>query len=168
MRALAEGAPACVTVTVVRGLVLARSAFEHSANYESVVALGRFRLIEDADAKLAALEAVIDRLVPGRWREVRPPNAKELRATLVLSMPLDEASAKVRSGPPDDDGSPDADLDVWAGVVPIETSFGAPLASPGLRPEIALAASVAGLQPAGPTELSGCGPSPAPSAPRRS
>ena len=145
MRALAGGAPACLTVTVLRGLVLARSAFEHSANYACAVVLGSFEIVDDADAKLAALEAFTEKLVPGRWHEIRPPNAKELRATCVLSMSLDEASAKVRSGPPDDDGSADADLDVWAGVLPVETSFGVPQASPGLRPGTALSPSVARL-----------------------
>jgi nitroimidazol reductase NimA-like FMN-containing flavoprotein (pyridoxamine 5'-phosphate oxidase superfamily) len=145
IRALADGAPACLTVTVVRGLVLARSAFEHSANYQCVTALGSFTLVDDSAARLAALEAFTEKVVPGRWREVRPPNAKELRATWVLTMRLDEAAAKIRTGPPDDDGSSDAGLDVWAGVIPIETSFGAPQASPGLRPGIGVSPSVVSL-----------------------
>ena len=146
IRALADGAPACLTVTTIRGLVLARSAFEHSANYACVIALGSFTLVDEAVAKLAALEAFTEKLVPGRWREVRPPNANELRATSVLSMRLDEASVKARSGPPDDDDSPDAALDVWAGVVPIETRFGAPQPSPGLSAGTALSPSVASLR----------------------
>lgn len=146
MRVLAEGTPACLTVTLLRGLVLARSAFEHSGNYESAIALGSFTLVDDPGAKLAALEAFTEKLVPGRWREVRPPDEKELRATYVLSMRLDEAAAKVRSGPPDDDASPDAHLDVWAGVIPIETRFGTPQPSPGLALGTAMSPSVAALR----------------------
>jgi uncharacterized protein len=142
LRTLAAGAPACLTVTIVRGLVLARSVFEHSANYESVMALGRFHAVEGIAERLAALEAFAEKIVPGRWSEVRRPNRKELRATTILAMTIDEASAKVRSGPPDDDDSADAALDIWAGVVPIVSSFGEPVASPGLRPGISLAASV--------------------------
>jgi uncharacterized protein len=136
MRTLAAGAPACLTVTTVHGLVLARSAFEHSANYESVVVFGRFDVVEDRDERLAAFEAFTEKVLPGRWSEVRPPNRKELKATLILSLAIDEASAKVRTGPPDDDDSEDAALDTWAGVVPITTAFGAPEPSPGLRPGI--------------------------------
>jgi nitroimidazol reductase NimA-like FMN-containing flavoprotein (pyridoxamine 5'-phosphate oxidase superfamily) len=142
VRTLAAGAAACVTVTIVKGLVLARSAFEHSANFDSVVLLGRFRAIEDPDQRLAALEAFTNKLVPGRWDEVRGPNRKEMKATQILAMPIAEASAKTRSGPPDDDDSADAALDTWAGEVPIVTGFGEPVPSPGLRPDIPVAASV--------------------------
>jgi nitroimidazol reductase NimA-like FMN-containing flavoprotein (pyridoxamine 5'-phosphate oxidase superfamily) len=142
MRALGGGAAACVTVTLVHGLVLARSAFEHSANYESVVVLGRFELVEDQDERLVAFEAFTEKLLPGRWSEVRAPNRKELTATTILALTIAEASAKVRSGPPDDDGSADAALDTWAGVVPIVTSFGTPEPSPGLRPGIGISKSV--------------------------
>jgi nitroimidazol reductase NimA-like FMN-containing flavoprotein (pyridoxamine 5'-phosphate oxidase superfamily) len=145
IRALAAGAPACLTVTLVYGLVLARSAFEHSANYESAVVFGRFEAVEDPAERLAAFEAFTEKLLPGRWREVRPPNRKELKATTILAMPIEEASAKVRSGPPDDDDSPDAELDTWAGVVPIVSSFGTPEPSPGLRPGTPLSDSVARL-----------------------
>jgi nitroimidazol reductase NimA-like FMN-containing flavoprotein (pyridoxamine 5'-phosphate oxidase superfamily) len=138
---LAEGVPACVTITGIDGLVLARSAFEHSANYRSVMLLGAFAAVTGAQ-RLAALEAFTNKLVPGRWREVRSPNRKELKATSVLAMPIREASVKSRSGPPTDDGSPDAQLDVWAGVVPILTRFGEPEPSPGLRRTIRLARSV--------------------------
>jgi nitroimidazol reductase NimA-like FMN-containing flavoprotein (pyridoxamine 5'-phosphate oxidase superfamily) len=141
-RALAEGGPACVTVTNVHGLVLARSVFEHSANYESVVAFGRFTAVEGPEERLAALEAFAEKLLPGRWSEVRAPNAKELKATTILAMPIVEASAKLRAGPPDDDDTDDAALDVWAGEVPIVTAYGTPVASPGLRPGIELAPSV--------------------------
>jgi nitroimidazol reductase NimA-like FMN-containing flavoprotein (pyridoxamine 5'-phosphate oxidase superfamily) len=136
MRILARGEPACLTVTLLQGLVLARSAFEHSANYESVVAFGRFQAIDDPAERLAALAAFTNKLLPGRWDEVRAPNAKELKGTLILAMEIDQASAKVRHGPPDDDDSEDAALDVWAGELPIVTSFGEPVPSPGLRPEI--------------------------------
>jgi nitroimidazol reductase NimA-like FMN-containing flavoprotein (pyridoxamine 5'-phosphate oxidase superfamily) len=146
MRALATGAPACLTVTILRGLVLARSVFEHSANYESVSALGRFTLVEDDTVKRAALEAFTEKLVPGRWREVRQPSAKELRATSVLAMPLAEAAVKLRTGPPDDDRTRDAALEVWAGTIPIETNLGTPEPSPGLRPGTALSPSVAALR----------------------
>ena len=142
MRLLGRGGPACFTATVLDGLVLARSAFEQSANYESVVAFGRFHEITGDEERLAALAAFMDKLLPGRWSEVRPPSAKELKGTTVLAMEIEEASAKVRSGPPDDDDSEDAALDVWAGEVPIVHSFGAPVPSPGLRQDIAIAASV--------------------------
>jgi uncharacterized protein len=142
VRTLAAGADACVTVTTLRGLVLARSAFEHSANFDSAVLLGRFRLIEDPGERQSALEAFTNKLIPGRWDEVRHPNRKELKATQILAMPIDEASAKTRSGGPDDDDSPDAALDTWAGEIPIDTSFGEPVAAPGLRPGIPLADSV--------------------------
>ena len=142
IRVLADGAKACVTVTVVNGLVLARSAFEHSANYESVMAFGTFTLVEDADQRMQAFEAFTEKLLPGRWDEVRQPSAKELKATEILALEIDEASAKVRSGPPGDDDSPDAELDTWAGVLPILRSYGPPEASPGLRPGIEVSESV--------------------------
>jgi nitroimidazol reductase NimA-like FMN-containing flavoprotein (pyridoxamine 5'-phosphate oxidase superfamily) len=142
MRTLAGGAPACLTVTLVHGLVLARSAFEHSANYESAVVFGRFEPVEDPAERLAAFEAFTNKLLPGRWGEVRGPNRKELKATTILALPIDEASAKVRTGPPNDDESEDAELDTWAGVVPIVTAFGAPEPSPGLRDGIQLSESV--------------------------
>lgn len=142
MRVLATGAKACVTVTLMHGLVLARSAFEHSANYESVVAFGRFEPIDEAAERFAALAAFTDKLLPGRFGEVRSPSAKEMKGTVVLAMPIDQVSAKVRHGPPDDDESEDAALDVWAGEVPIITAFGEPVPSPGLRPGIPLPASL--------------------------
>jgi nitroimidazol reductase NimA-like FMN-containing flavoprotein (pyridoxamine 5'-phosphate oxidase superfamily) len=146
LRTLADGADACLTVTLMRGLVLARSAFEHSANYDSAVVVGRFRLVEDEDARVAAFAAFTNKLVPGRWDEVRRPSRKELKATMILAMSIDEASVKTRSGPPDDDDTPDADLDTWAGVVPIVTAFGQPEPSPGLRPGIGLTPSVRRLR----------------------
>jgi nitroimidazol reductase NimA-like FMN-containing flavoprotein (pyridoxamine 5'-phosphate oxidase superfamily) len=145
MRLLASGQQACLTVTLMQGLVLARSAFEHSANYESVVAFGRFEPIEDAGERLAALAAFTNKILPGRWDEVRPPNAKELKGTMIMAMPIEQASAKVRYGPPDDDASEDAAIDVWAGEIPLVTSFGEPLAAPGLRSGIASSASIHAL-----------------------
>jgi nitroimidazol reductase NimA-like FMN-containing flavoprotein (pyridoxamine 5'-phosphate oxidase superfamily) len=142
IRALAEGAAACVTVTIVHGLVLARSAYEHSANYEAVMAFGTFERIDEEAERLAACEAFTEKLLPGRWEEVRAPNAQELKATAILALKIDEASAKVRTGPPDDDDSLDADRATWAGVVPIVSSFGTPVPSPGLRPDIPLSPSV--------------------------
>jgi uncharacterized protein len=150
LRTLAAGADACLTVTVLRGLVLARSAFEHSANYDSVMLLGRFRRVEDDHARLAAFAAFTNKLLPGRWNEVRHPSRKELKATTILAMSIDEASVKTRSGPPDDDDTPDAELDTWAGVVPVVTAFGEPEPSPGLRPGIGPTASVRRLKEARP------------------
>jgi nitroimidazol reductase NimA-like FMN-containing flavoprotein (pyridoxamine 5'-phosphate oxidase superfamily) len=141
LRALASGVPACLTVTALDGLVLARSAFEHSANYRSAVVLGQFAPVEDEAEQLATFASFTNKLIPGRWEEVRQPNRKELKATAILRMPIAEASAKARSGPPSDDDSDDAALDVWAGVLPIVNSFGSPEPSPGLRDGIALSSS---------------------------
>ena len=141
-RHLATGAPACVTVTLLDGLVLARSVFEHTANYDSVALLGRFHSIVETQEKLAALEAMTETLVPGRWREVRGPSTTELKATAVLALPISDASVKTRTGPPDDDFSEDAAIDVWAGVIPIHQRYGTPEPSPGLRSGIPLSHSV--------------------------
>jgi hypothetical protein len=132
LRALAAGAPLCLTVTLIDGLVLARSAFHHSVNYRSVVLLGQARLLEEPEEKSAALQAFVDRLTPGRWDSIRWPNRKELKATKVLAMPIDEASAKVRTGPPGDDDE-DYAMDAWAGVVPLAVHAGAPEPDPLLR-----------------------------------
>jgi nitroimidazol reductase NimA-like FMN-containing flavoprotein (pyridoxamine 5'-phosphate oxidase superfamily) len=142
MRTLADGAAACLTVTILDGLVLARSVFEHSANYRSVMAFGTFERPTGDAERLAALEAFTEKLVPGRWGEVRSPSRQELKGTMILAMTIEQASAKQRSGPPDDDDSPDAAIPTWAGVIPFETSFGAPVPSPGLRPDVPLSASV--------------------------
>jgi len=142
IRVLGEAVPACVTVTIVDALVLARSAFEHSANYDSVMAFGSFTRVDDEDERLGAFEAFTEKLLPGRWVEVRQPDAKELKATEILAMEIGDASVKVRAGPPDDDDSVDAELDTWAGIVPIVRSYGTPLPSPGLRAGIPLSASV--------------------------
>lgn len=142
LRALAGRASACVTVTIVHALVLARSAFEHSANYDAVMAFGTFEAVDDEAERLAAFEAFTEKLLPGRWDEVRQPSAQELKATVILAMEIDEASAKIRTGPPDDDDSPDAERETWAGIVPIVSSYGTPVPSPGLRPEVPLSTSV--------------------------
>jgi nitroimidazol reductase NimA-like FMN-containing flavoprotein (pyridoxamine 5'-phosphate oxidase superfamily) len=118
LRAMEKGIPVCATVTLVDGLVLARSAFHHSMNYRSVVVHGTATLVSDEAEKLQALQLFTDHVVPGRWSEVRPPTAQELKGTSVLKLPLAEASAKVRSGPPIDDEE-DYALPVWAGVVPL-------------------------------------------------
>jgi len=131
MRALAGGAPACLTVSLLDGLVLARSAMHHSANYRSVVLLGRAASVRDRAGKLAAFEAIVEHIVPGRWAEVRPPSDNELRATSVLAFPIEEGSAKIRSGPPLDDEE-DYSLPVWAGVLPLLTRAGEPQPDPRL------------------------------------
>jgi nitroimidazol reductase NimA-like FMN-containing flavoprotein (pyridoxamine 5'-phosphate oxidase superfamily) len=134
--ALAEGGPACVTVTLVDGFVLARSAFHHSVNYRSVVILGTGRLVTDPHEKLEALRCVTNHIMPGRWEEGRPPTERELNATRVIAIPLDEASAKVRTGPPIDDEQ-DYRLPIWAGVVPIVTGVGDPLPDARVLPGVA-------------------------------
>jgi nitroimidazol reductase NimA-like FMN-containing flavoprotein (pyridoxamine 5'-phosphate oxidase superfamily) len=117
LRVLRGGVPVCVTATIVDGLVLARSAFHHSVNYRSVVVLGVASEVVQEE-KLHALRAIVQRVVPGRWNDIRPPNEKELKATRVLRLPLDRASAKVRVGPPKDDEA-DLELRVWAGELPL-------------------------------------------------
>jgi hypothetical protein len=125
MRHLASGAPVCVAVTLLDGIVLARSAFNHSMNYRSVVVQGAATPIPDAEAG-AVLLAYMERLLPGRWDAVRQPNAKELAGTLVVELPLTAASAKVRTGPPMDDAE-DLAFPAWAGVVPLRTVVDAPI-----------------------------------------
>jgi uncharacterized protein len=133
---LTQGIDACATVTLVDGLVLARSAFRHSINYRSVVVLGRARLITDPGEKTHALRCLTNHIVPGRWEEVRPPNKTEMMKTSALALPLNEVSAKARSGPPLD---PDDDYvwPVWAGVVPIQTHIGNPIPDAHVLPHIA-------------------------------
>ncbi len=143
---LAATLPVCVTVTHIDGLVLARSLFNHSANYRSVVAVGDAIPVTDDDEKTAALRVIAEHLVPGRWDEARAPNTKELRATSILRLPLTEASAKVRTGPPGDDAE-DMRLDVWAGVVPLDLVAGAPQHDPALAGGIDVPPSVAGWVP---------------------
>lgn len=123
MRAMAAGADLCITVTLLDGLVMARSAFHHSMNYRSVVILGRGRLIEDPAAKSEAMRRFTEHVVPGRWAEIRWPSPQELKATLVVEVPLEEGSVKIRTGPPIDDAE-DLDLPVWAGVLPLRQTAG--------------------------------------------
>jgi nitroimidazol reductase NimA-like FMN-containing flavoprotein (pyridoxamine 5'-phosphate oxidase superfamily) len=125
LRELGQGAQLCVTVTLVDGLVLARSAFHHSMNYRSVVVLGQARLVTDPEEKAAALSHFTNHIVLGRWDEVRQPTLQELKSTTVLELALDEVSAKVRTGPPIDDEE-DYALPVWAGVVPLRMQAGDP------------------------------------------
>ena len=141
LRSLKGGIDVCVTVTLLDGLVLAKSAFHHSMNYRSVVVLGEPRAVEDPDEKMAAAEALTDRLMPGRWADIRWPSRKELRATTFLALTLTEASAKVREGAPVDDAE-DYALDAWAGVVPLRLTRGEPEPDPRLREGIAVPASV--------------------------
>ena len=146
LRTLEQGVAVCVTATLVDGLVLARSAFHHSINYRSAVVLGQARLVEAKEERLRALELFTEKLVPGRWAEVRGPSAQELKGTKVLVLALDEASAKVRSGPPVDD-EPDYELPVWAGVVPLSTASGAPEADPRLAEGTPVPPHVASWRP---------------------
>lgn len=123
---------ACVTATLLDGMVLARSAFHHSVNYRSVTIFGRPEEVTDPQEKPRALEAFVEKIIPGRWADARPPTDSELRATAVLRLALTEASAKIRRGPPLDDAA-DADLPVWAGVLPTRLGFSAPQPDPRLR-----------------------------------
>lgn len=126
MRALAARIPVCVTVTLLDGLVLARSAFHHSVNFRSVVLFGEAELVEDPEEKARGLRCFTEHIVPDRWDVVRPPTAQELKATTVLVLPIQEASAKVRTGPPVDDEA-DYALDVWAGVLPCAVTYDVPV-----------------------------------------
>lgn len=126
LRELETGIPACVTVTLVDGLVLSRSAFDHSMNYRSVVAFGTARKVVDQEQKIECLRVISEHLIAGRWAEVRGPSDKELKATTVLEFSIEEASSKVRSGPPLDDES-DYGLPVWAGVLPLEIKARPPI-----------------------------------------
>jgi hypothetical protein len=127
LRTAAGGIPLCVTVTHVDGLILARSAFHHSINYRSAVILGAAEEVTDQDAKLRALHALVEHVSPGRWQDARPPHPKELAATSVLSLPITEASAKVRTGGPSEEAE-DYALPIWAGVIPLKMATGAAVA----------------------------------------
>lgn len=126
LRQMKDGVPVCITVTLLDGLVLARSVFNHSMNYRSVVILGKATLVDDAAEKLEALRLLSEHIVPGRWDDARQPNERELKATSVLRVPIEEFSAKVRTGPPIDDEE-DYSFPTWAGVVPIEMTMGTPV-----------------------------------------
>jgi nitroimidazol reductase NimA-like FMN-containing flavoprotein (pyridoxamine 5'-phosphate oxidase superfamily) len=148
---LAEGTPVCVTVTLIDGLVLARSAFHHSMNYRSVVLFGTPAAVEDPARKAEVLLALSEHVIPGRWQEVREPTEQELRRTLVVSIAIDEASAKVRTGPPLDDEE-DYALPMWAGVLPLRLTPGEPIPDPRLPRGVAPPPHVTGYD----------GPKPAP------
>ena len=126
LRSLRDGVDACVTVTILDGLVMARSAFHHSMNYRSAVVLGKGREVVDVEEKLRVLDALVEHVCAGRSQDVRPPNEAELRQTLVLAIPLDEASAKIRTGPPIDDDE-DYGLPIWAGVIPMALTPSLPI-----------------------------------------
>ncbi len=126
MRNLSKGIDVCVTITLIDGLVLARSAFHHSMNYRSVVIFGNAELIEDEAEKFEALRLFTEHIIPNRWNEIREPNAKELKGTTVLKLPITEASAKIRTGDPIDDAE-DHDLNVWAGVIPLKLEAQKPI-----------------------------------------
>lgn len=142
LRHASEIGPICVTVTIVDGLVLARSAFHHSMNYRSVVVFGRGEPVTDRQQKLAALRSTPERICPGRWADVRQASDQEVKATLVVSIPLSDASAKVRTGPPGDEDA-DYALQVWAGVVPIHQIYGPPEQDPQLSAKIRVPAYLA-------------------------
>lgn len=135
LRNLSEGINLCVTVTLIDGLVLARSAFHHSINYRSVVILGNAHLVTDADEKDKALEALTEHIVPGRWADVRWPTEIEMKATTVLKLPIEEASAKIRTGDPKDDEE-DYAMDIWAGVLPLKLHTAPPIPDHRLDPTI--------------------------------
>ena len=136
LRVLGRGAAVCITVTLTDGLVLARTIFNHSFNYRSMVILGTATEVIDADEKLNSLRLLTDQLLPERWDEAQAPNEQELKATSILRVPIDEASAKVRVGPPGDEGE-DLEFRVWAGVIPFELRAGEPVADPRLADDLA-------------------------------
>lgn len=137
LRNLEQGIPVCVTVTLLDGLVLARSIFNHSMNYRSVVVLGTAVAVNDPQEKLDALRALSEHILPGRWADVRQPNERELRATLVMRLPIEEFSAKVRTGPPIDDEE-DYAFPTWAGVIPLTLVPAEPAADPRLSEQMTL------------------------------
>lgn len=132
LRQMKDAIPVCVTVTLIDGLVLARSVFNHSMNYRSVVVLGKATLVDDPEEKLAALRILSEHIIPGRWDDARQPNERELKATSVLRLPIEEFSAKVRTGPPIDDAE-DYSFPTWAGVLPLALQPGAPIPDPNLE-----------------------------------
>jgi len=134
LRQMKEGVPVCVTVTLLDGLVLARSIFNHSMNYRSVVILGKATPVDDPLEKVEALRLLSEHIIPGRWADARQPNERELKATLVTRVPIEEFSAKVRTGPPIDDED-DYSFPTWAGVVPLETVSRPPINDPRLDPQ---------------------------------
>lgn len=143
LKHVAEGHPVCIEATIVDGLVLARSVFHHSVNYRSVVLFGTGRLVEEVGEKLAALQAITEHLIPGRWEEARLPSRKEMNATSVVSINIDEASAKIRVGPPVDDEE-DYDRPIWAGVLPFQERALAPIRDERLPEDVSMPEYVSG------------------------
>lgn len=139
LRNMKQAVPVCITITLVDGLVLARSVFNHSMNYRSVVILGTAEAIEEREEKLAALKIISDHVIPGRWEEARYPNERELKATLVMRIAIEEFSAKVRTGPPIDDED-DYSYPTWAGVIPLESIARQAIPDPRLNPARAVPA----------------------------
>jgi uncharacterized protein len=135
LRSLDRGVDACVTITIIDGLVLARSAFHHSMNYRSVMVFGRATKVDDGDEKQAAFDALVEHVAAGRTRDARPPTEAEMRKTLLLKLPITEASAKVRTGGPVDDAD-DMDRPIWAGVLPCSLTFANPAPDPGITAAI--------------------------------
>ncbi|HUE57671.1 MAG TPA: pyridoxamine 5'-phosphate oxidase family protein [Candidatus Udaeobacter sp.] len=145
LRNVSDGVSVCVTVTLTDGFVLARSVFNHSMNYRSVVALGKAMLVDQPEEKLEALHAFTEKILPGRWNDARQPNEKELKATSILRLPLTEISAKIRVGSPEDD-APDYALPVWAGVIPLHLTPGAPIRDERCDPSIPTPGYAAGYR----------------------
>ncbi|MFK5890707.1 MAG: pyridoxamine 5'-phosphate oxidase family protein [Flavobacteriaceae bacterium] len=141
---IAKGTPISLNVTQTKALVLARSAFHHSLNYESVTVFGQAELVTDTDEKLQALKIITEQIIKGRWEEVLQPNDKELNVTSILKIKITEASAKIRTGPPSDDKA-DCDLPIWAGIVPIEKVYGKPIADTLLKDNIPISDSILNL-----------------------
>ncbi|GHI02541.1 flavin-nucleotide-binding protein [Streptomyces cellostaticus] len=142
-RSLAGGTPVCVTVTHVDGLVLARSVFEHGVNYRSAVIHGEARKVTDPEEKLEGLRRLTEHATPGQWSYARRPSRKELAATTLLALSLEEASVKIRTGAPDDGDGPDAELGLWAGTLPLTAVWGAPVADPLLAPDVPVPGHIA-------------------------
>lgn len=138
--ALQKGIPACMTVTHIDGLVLARSAFHHSMNYRSAVVFGTAKLVVD-EKKLHALEVISEQILKGRWSEIRPPNEKEMKATAVVALEIEQASAKIRTGPPVDEAD-DYELPIWAGILPLHPTYGTPEEDPNSRKSLEVPISV--------------------------
>jgi len=144
LKELEKGFPISVNVTQTNGIVLARSAFHHSLNYKSVTIFGEALLVANKDERMLALKIISDHIIPNRWEEVRLPNEKEMKATKIIKIPITEASAKIRTGPPIDDKQ-DYDLHIWAGVIPIKTTMDIPIADPLLKEGILIPESVNNL-----------------------
>ena len=146
LRHVEAGGDVCITITLVDGIVLARSVFNHSINYRSAVIFGRGTPLDGEQARLEALAAFTERLVPGRWADARQPSAVELKQTSIVAVPIESASAKIRSGPPKDDAE-DMELPVWAGVLPLYQASGSPVADPDLQPGVEVPEYIRDLVP---------------------